>query len=282
MKEKTGLVIEGGGVRGIYAAGVLDVFLREGITFDGLIGVSAGAIHGCSYLSGQQGRSLRYYKKYLRDPRFISFRSLLKTGNIVGTDFCYHELPDVLDPYDYEAFLNNPTPFYVTVSNLRTGRAEYKRIRDMRAEVDLMRASASLPFVSQPVEWQGEQYLDGGICDSIPVEAFMELGYGRNVVILTREAAYRKEEKKNSLAKLKYRKYPAFYQAIHNRPAAYNRTLERIGQLEREGVIFVIRPESPLPAGRMEKDVDKMQATYDRGVRDAEKSLRGLREFLGL
>ena len=149
---KTGLVLEGGGVRGIYTAGVLDVFMDNGLTFDGLIGVSAGAIHGCSYLSGQKGRSLRYYKNYVADPRFMSIRSLIKTGDLVGADFCYHELPDKLDIYDHEAFLRNPTPYYAVCSNVDTGKPEYIRITDMRSQIDVLRASASLPFCSRIVE----------------------------------------------------------------------------------------------------------------------------------
>lgn len=143
---KTGLVIEGGGVRGIYAAGVLDAFMEQGLTFDGVIGVSAGAIHGCSYLSGQKGRSIRYYMKYCNDPRFMSVRSWITTGDIVGAEFCYHELPDKLDIYDHKTFLNNKTPFFVTCSNVETGKAEYVQITDMQNQIDYLRASASLPF----------------------------------------------------------------------------------------------------------------------------------------
>ena len=141
---KTGLVIEGGGVRGIYAAGVLDAFMEHNICFDGLIGVSAGAVHGCSFLSGQKGRSLRYYKKYCNDPRFMSFKSWIKTGDIVGAEFCYHELPDKLDLYDHDAFLSNQTDYFVTCSNVETGKPEYLQITDMRTQIDSLRASASL------------------------------------------------------------------------------------------------------------------------------------------
>ena len=168
---KTGLVIEGGGVRGIYAAGVLDVFLEHALRFDGLIGVSAGAIHGCSFLSNQKGRSLRYYMKYCKDPRFMSFRSWLTTGDIVGADFCYHEIPDKLDIYDHDAFLNSDTPFYVTCSNVEAGTPEYIRITDMRKQIDYLRASASLPYFSRIVQIDGRKYLDGGATDSIPVIA---------------------------------------------------------------------------------------------------------------
>ena len=175
-EKKTGLVLEGGGMRGIYTAGVLDVFMENGITFDGVIGVSAGAIHGCSFVSGQKGRSIRYYMKYCRNWQFMSFRSLLLTGNIAGEKFCYHTLPEKLDPYDYEAFKKSPTKFYVGCSNVETGKAEYLPITDMKEQIDRMRASASLPLVSKIVKTAGLKLLDGGCTDSIPVKAFCENG----------------------------------------------------------------------------------------------------------
>lgn len=176
-EKKTGLVLEGGGMRGIYTAGVLDVFMENGITFDGVIGVSAGAIHGCSFVSGQKGRSIRYYMKYCRNWQFMSFRSLLLTGNIAGEKFCYHTLPEKLDPYDYEAFKKSPTKFYVGCSNVETGKAEYLPITDMKEQIDRMRASASLPLVSKIVKTAGLKLLDGGCTDSIPVKAFAKMGY---------------------------------------------------------------------------------------------------------
>ena len=273
---KTGLVLEGGGVRGIYTAGVLDVFMEHGITFDGVIGVSAGAIHGCSYLSGQKGRSIRYYKKYCNAPRFMSFKSWLKTGDIVGADFCYRELPDVLDPYDHEAFHKCNTPFYVTCSNVETGQAEYIQITDMKKQIDALRASASLPYFSRIVKIGDKKYLDGGCTDSIPIEAFQQLGYEKNVVVLTRDAAYRKEPELPALPKLFYRRYKAFSGALLNRHTSYNRTVERILELEKEGRIFVIRPAQPLNIGRMEKDPENVQRVYDIGYADGKKYLQDM------
>lgn len=277
---KTGLVIEGGGVRGIYAAGVLDLFMEHGLHFDGLIGVSAGAIHGCSFLSNQKGRSLRYYKKYCGDPRFMSFQSWLKTGDIVGADFCYHELPDRLDVYDHDAFLSSKTPFYVTCSNVENGQAEYIRVTDMRTQIDYLRASASLPYFSRIVDIDGKHYLDGGATDSIPVEAFMDMGYERNVVILTRDASYHKSPELRFLPGVVYRKYPAFAQALQDRHLVYNRTVDRIHNLERQGAVFVIRPQEPLDIGRMEKDPAKVQHTYDLGYADASRLIDQLRNWL--
>lgn len=275
-KQKLGLVLEGGGVRGIYTAGVLDVFMEHGITFDGVIGVSAGAVHGCSYLSDQKGRSLRYYKKYCADPRFMSFRSWLMTGNIIGAEFCYHELPDKLDIYDHAAFEKCETEFYVTCSNVETGEAEHIKITSMRDQIDCLRASASLPYFSQLVDVCGKKYLDGGCTDSIPVEAFRSMGYKRNVVVLTRDAEYRKKQEFGWLAKLVYRKYPLFVKALLNRHEQYNATVVRIAQMEKEGNVFVIRPQSPLNIGRLEKDPENVQRVYDRGRADAERQLQEL------
>ncbi len=266
---RTGLVLEGGGMRGIYTAGVLDVFMEQGLTFDGLLGVSAGAIHGCSYLSGQHGRSIRYYEKYCGDPRFMSFQSFLKTGDIVGADFCYRELPDVLDPYDHEAFLKNETPFYAVCSNVETGEAEYIHITDMRAEIDLLRASASLPYFSRIVEFGGKKYLDGGCTDSIPVDAMRRLGYARSVVVLTRDVNYRKKAEKRALTSLVYGKYPAFAAALRRRHEMYNAQVERVLELERAGEIFVIRPTQPPEIGRMEKDPAVVRRAYETGRADA-------------
>ena len=205
---RTGLVLEGGGMRGIYTAGVLDVFMEHGITFDGVIGVSAGAVHGCSYLSGQKGRSIRYYEKYCGDERFMSMKSYIKTGNVVGVDFCYHELPDKLDLYDHKAFLANPTEFYVTCTNVETGEAEYLRVTDMKGQIDYVRASASLPYLSRIVEIDDKKYLDGGCTDSIPIEQFIKLGFQNNVLVLTRPADHIRKKENPLAARLFYRKYP--------------------------------------------------------------------------
>ena len=266
---KTGLVLEGGGVRGIYTAGVLDVFMDHGLTFDALLGVSAGAIHGCSYLSGQKGRSLRYYKNYVADPRFMSIQSLIKTGDLVGVEFCYHELPDKLDIYDHDAFLRNPTPYYAVCSNVDTGEAEYIRITDMRAQIDVLRASASLPFCSRIVEIGDKRYLDGGCTDAIPIEKSRQMGYGRNVVVLTRPLSYRKKPMNMALVKLFYRKFPKFAAALARRHERYNQTVEKILELEKAGEIFVIRPAAPLEVGRLETDPEKVQQVYNHGRADA-------------
>lgn len=279
-EEKVGLVLEGGGVRGIYTAGVLDAFMEHEIGFDGVLGVSAGAIHGCSYISGQKGRSLRYYKKYCNDPRFISIQSWIKTGDMVGADFCYHELPDKLDVYDHDAFYKSNTQFYVTCTNVKTGKAEYIHMTDMKKQIEYLRASASLPYVSRIVEINGKQYLDGACADSIPVKAFQKMGYQRNVVVLTRPSDYRKKEGNNALSKLIYRKYPKFVKTLNERYLVYNRTMERIEKMEKAGTIFVIRPKQALEIGRFEKNPENVQKVYDIGYADAQKQMKALQKWL--
>lgn len=266
---KTGLVLEGGGVRGIYTAAVLDVFLEYNIQFEGVIGVSAGAIHGCSYLSRQHGRSLRYYQNYCSDPRFMSIQSWIKTGDVVGAKFCYDTIPNELDLYDYEAFNQNPSSFYVVCTNVETGKAEYFRLTDMKRDIDYMRASASLPYFSKLVELDGKKYLDGGCSDSIPLEEFEKRGYQRNVVVLTRDESYQKKDEFKLLAKLVYRKFPKFVQALLNRAKVYAQQVHFVKQRELEGSAFVIRPSIPLEIGRLEKDPEAVQKIYDVGRKDA-------------
>lgn len=279
-KNKTGLVLEGGAMRGMYTAGVLDVFMEHGITFDGVIGVSAGAITGCSYVSGQIGRTIRYNRKYCKHKRFMSLYSWITTGNLVEAQFCYHDIPEKLDPYDNAAFQNSKTDFFVTCTNMETGKAEYIKMNDMFEEIDFMRASASMPYVSQIVDAGGMKLLDGGCSDSVPVRKFMELGYEKNVVILTRPEDYRKKTGKKGLARLCYRKYPEFIKCLQNRPDEYNKMVEDIKTLEKEGKIFVIRPDRPLDIGRMCHDVKKIDAAYERGRIDGLACLEQMQVWL--
>ena len=279
-KEKTGLVLEGGGMRGIYTAGVLDVFMEKKITFDGVIGVSAGAIHGASFVSGQHGRSLRYYKKYCCDRRFMSLWNLLRTGDMVDREFCYHDLPEFLDPYDYEGFVRSGTEFYVTCSNVETGKAEYIRITDMDRQIEAFRASASLPYVSRLVRTEGMKLLDGGCTDSIPLRMFMKMGFRRNVVVLTRHRGYEKKPEHRIMASLFYSRYPKFAKALKRRHLVYNKTLRFIDQAEEAGKAFVIRPSRELPIGRSEHSPEKLQEVYDIGRQDAEECLARLTAWL--
>ena len=277
---KTGLVLEGGAMRGIYTAGVLDVFLEQEIHFDGVIGVSAGALHGCSFVSEQKGRSLRYFKKYRNDKHFMSWWSFLHTGEVVGKQFCYHDIPERLDPFDYEAFVRSDTDFYATCTNVETGKAEYIKITDMLSQVDAMRASASMPYVSKIVDYNGMKLLDGGCADSIPVEAFYKMGYERLVVVLTREAGFVKKSENAKMAEIRYHKYPEFVQALQNRHVVCNHSLEVLKEMERAGQAFVIQPDKKLDISRMENNIEVIQQVYDLGGKDARIRMKALKDWM--
>lgn len=279
---KSCLVLEGGAKRGIYTAGVLDVFLEHGIFTDSVIGVSAGAIHGCSYVSKQKGRSIRYNIKYNDDYRFMSFKSLIKTGNMVDTNFAYHELPEKLDPFDHKSFENSATKFYATCTNLTTGNAEYILCPDLKEHyINYLRASASMPLVSQIVKLDGKYYLDGGISDSIPVKAAFDLGFDKNIVVLTRPEGYvKKPFSMLWLAKIIYRKFPNFIKTIRNRHKDYNQTLAYIDKLEKENKIIVIRPSKYIKISRMETNIDKIQQMYDLGRHDGLMAINKVKMFL--
>ncbi|MBO6280932.1 MAG: patatin family protein [Alphaproteobacteria bacterium] len=277
----TGLVLEGGAHRAIYTAGVLDAFMENNITFDGVIGVSAGAIHGCAFVSGQRGRSIGYTLKYASDKRYMSYYSLITTGNMVGEQFCYHELPEKLFPFDHKAFESSPTKFYVTCSNLETGEAEYIYCDELRTKMPYLRASASMPFVSQISHINGKSYLDGGISDSIPVRAFQKLGYDKCVVVQTRNAGYRKGKNKLAwLAHLVYRRYPKFIEAITNRHVMYNKEMTDIEQMQKEGKVFVIQPSRYEKISHTEKNPDILRKVYELGRADALAVLPRMKQFL--
>ncbi len=267
-------------MRAIYTAGVLDVFMEQNIWPDGLIGVSAGAIHGSVYLGNQPGRTIRYYKKYCNHWRFMSFRSLLLTGSMVGEKFCYRDLPLRLDPFDYDTFAKSNVAYYAVSTDLETGEPVYRRCTDLRREMDYMRASASMPYVSKIVNVNGRKLLDGGVADSIPVEAFRQMGYDRNIVVLTQPAGYRKKPQNPKLAKFCYRRYPNFVKALLNRHEMYNNTLCQIEELEQKGEIFVIRPSQNLGIKRVEKDPARLEAQYNLGRLDALNALNTLKDWL--
>ena len=278
---KTGLVLEGGAHRAIYTAGVLDVLNENQIVFDGVIGVSAGAIHGCAFVSKQKGRSICYTRRYAKDKRYMSFYSLITTGNLVGEQFCYHDLPEKLYPFNHQAFESSPTKFYVTCTNLRTGKAEYVYCEELHRKMPWLRASASMPFVSRISKINGQDYLDGGIADSIPLEAFQKMGYERCVVVQTRASGYCKSKNKLSwLAPLFYHKYPRFVQAIKQRHIMYNQELQYIGQQQKIGKAFVIRPSKNIKISHMEKNDDVLRTVYELGRSDALNEIEQIKEFL--
>lgn len=277
---KTGLVLEGGAMRGMYTAGVLDVFLEEGIQADCVAGVSAGALFGVNYLSAQKGRVIRYNKRFNGDRAYMGILPLLREGNIVSTRYAYEEVPLRLDPFDDEAFRRSGIPFYAVITNVDSGEPEYVQIHSVFEQMDVLRASGSMPMVSRPVEIGGQRYLDGGISDSIPFEWLSRQGCDRLVVILTRDMEYRKAPMSPFLIRLYSRNYPAVAARLRERHILYNRSIDVLKQWESDGKAFVIRPSQPVAVKRIEKDPQKLQTAYDLGVHDARENLEPLRNYL--
>ena len=278
---KTGLVLEGGAMRGMYTAGVMDRMMDHDIHFDGVIGVSAGALFGVNYLSRQRGRVIRYNKKYNGHKDYMGLLPLLKEGNIVSTRYAYDRVPRLFDVFDNEAFKASGTDFYAVVTNLQTGQPEYMQVKDVYEQMDVLRASGSMPFVSKPVQIDGQYYLDGGVSDSIPFAFFEKLGYDRLVVILTRDLAYRKKAMSPLMIEASYHKYPEFAEQLKKRHEVYNRSVRMLKRKEEKGEIFVIRPSVPIQIKRIETDPDKLQQVYDEGMKDATEHMDQLLEYLG-
>ena len=280
-KEKTGLVLEGGGLRGIFTAGVLDFFLEKNIEFDGCIGVSAGSCHACSYLSKQYKRAFNVSVDYLDDKRYCSMHSLITTGDLFGVDFVYGEIPNKLNPIDNEAFMKSRTRFQAVITNCRTGEAEYPDVKDFRTDTVYIRASSSLPFLSKMVKINGELYLDGGVSDSIPIKKSIENGNTKNIIIMTRDKKYRKKQSKlGKISAIRYKKYPKFVELMNTRFSRYNEILEYIYELERQEKVFIIQPETPLNLGRIEKNREKLTNVYNIGYKEAEKRYSAMMEYL--
>ncbi|HED4420818.1 TPA: patatin family protein [Pasteurella multocida] len=277
---KVGLVLEGGGMRAMFTAGVLDVFLTENVQVDGIVAVSTGVLFGVNYPAKQYGRALRYNKKYLNDKRYMGWHSLLTTGNIVNKDFAFYELPFTLDPFDAETFRQSKIDFYATLTNVQTGEAEYVKLDDVFNEMEVLRATSAMPFVSKMVEINGQYYLDGGIADSIPLKKCQALGYDKIIVVLTRPLEYRKKPTPSWIFNLFYRDYPHLVEKLKTRYQNYNDTVEEIIRLNNNKDIFVIRPSHHLPISRIEKDVEKVQAMYDLGITDAKREMAALKAFL--
>jgi predicted patatin/cPLA2 family phospholipase len=280
---QAGLVLEGGGMKGIYTAGVLDFFMDKGLEFSSVYGVSAGACHMASYLSGQRGRALDVSVDYLDTKRYCSVESLLLTGDLFNTSMCYHTIPDYLYPYDNEAFKRYQGKAYSVVTNIETGRAEYLRVRDMLAEIDKIRASASLPLVARIVRIDGKPYLDGGLSDSIPIQKAVLDGNRKNIVIMTKEVGFRRKPvnaAQLALIKARYVKYPKVAELMARRHIVYNECLDYIDRLQSDGQIFVIRPSHAGEVGRIERDKDKVKALYDQGYAEAESCYEELMQYL--
>ena len=252
-------------MRGLFTCGVIDVFMENDIRFEAAAGISAGAVFGCNYKSRQIGRPLRYNKKYCKDP-----------------DFCYRELPDVLDPFDRKTFKEDPMEFHIGATDVKTGKCVFHKCSDGgEKDIRWMQASASMPIVSRPVEIDGNYYLDGGIADSIPYAYMESIGYSRNVIILTQPKGYLKHKSKASwLMDLALRKYPAVAEGMANRHEMYNRQVKEIEEREEKGTAFVIRPPEPIGIGRNESDTDELEKAYQMGRSEALRVLPGLKVFL--
>ncbi len=275
------LILEGGGMRGVYTAGVLDCFLDLAVSFTACYAVSAGACHACSYLSGQRGRGFATNVDYLRDRHYCSVYSLLTTGDLFGVDMLYNRIPNELYPYDYQAFDRNPCRFYAVATNCRSGRAEYLPVRDMRRDIVAVRASSSLPMLSRMVEIGGKPYLDGGIADPIPLRKSLSDGFQKQVVVLTQHDGYQKQPNELlPLLRTRYARYPKLVEALRTRHTLYNDTLRLVRQEQKAGRAFVLQPQQPVQLRRIEKDREKLTALYQQGYADAERNKQALLQFL--
>lgn len=276
----SGLVLEGGAMRGMFTAGVLDVFLENGIEFPAAAGVSAGAVFGCNLKSRQIGRVIRYNKRYCRDKRYCSVRSLLKTGDLYGADFCYRELPEKLDPFDKQAYEENPMAFYVVCTDVLTGKPVYKRLDRVDEDCFLwMRASASMPLASRPVCVGGRILLDGGMSDAIPLRFLQEKGYRRNIVVLTQPRDYVKKPANALMMEAGLRQYPAMVKVMRERHIMYGYERDYVFRSERSGDTLVLCPDKALGVSHTEHDPDKLQKAYDEGRRIALRELDKIKEF---
>ena len=278
---QAGLVLEGGGMKGIYTAGVLEFFLEKEIEFSSCYGVSAGACHLCSFLSKQKKRAYRVAVNYLDSKKYCGAYSLLTTGDLFGVDMCYNLIPNYLDPYDFETFHKYEGKAYAVVTNIRTGEAEYIRLKDMHEDIQAVRASSSMPLVSRKVKIGDEYYLDGGISDSIPIRKSIADGNEKNVVILTKEIGFRrKAESQMALIKARYARYHKVYELMKERDVEYNKTLDYLEEQEKEGRAFIFRPRKKSQVGRVERDKSKLDALYEEGYQDAQERYVELLEYL--
>ncbi|MCM1386038.1 MAG: patatin family protein [Bacillus sp. (in: Bacteria)] len=279
---QAGLILEGGAMKGVYTAGVLDFFLDKEIDFSSCYGVSAGACCLCSYLSKQRGRAYHVNVDYLGQKAYCSVESLLKTGDLFGVDMCYNLIPEYLDPYDYDTFSRYQGNAYAVVTNIRTGEPEYMLLKDMHKDTIAVRASSSMPLVSRNVKIDGNLYLDGGISDSIPIRRSMKDGNRKNVVIMTKEEGYIRQPAGAELAlvKARYIRYPKVYELMKERHLSYNNTVQYIEEMRKRGEVFVIRPKQKSDVGRVEKDKVKLDALYEEGYRDAKDCYLELLEYL--
>jgi len=279
---KTGLVLEGGAMRGLFTAGIIDVLMENNIKFNGAIGVSAGAAFGCNYKSGQIGRVIRYSKRFANNKKYASLWSLLTTGDYFGAEYAYHFIPNKLDIVDFETFRNNPMEFWAVATNVGSGKAVYRQLNTLDyEELEFVRASASMPLVSNIVKLNGQRLLDGGVAASIPLAFFQKQGYQRNVVVLTQPKGYRKQPNKlMPLMHLQLHRHPKMLKALAERHIMYNKEVDLVLQEERKGNVFVLQPQIKLTIGHTSHNPKKMQETYEHGRKVATEELEKLKQFL--
>ncbi len=280
---KTCFVLEGGALRGLYTAGVLDYLYEKKVNIDSIIGVSAGALFGVNYFSNQPGRVIRYNRKYYKDKRYMSLLSLIFTGNLVNKNFAYYKVSKELDPFDQDTFIKNNKEFYAVLTNVETGEAEYKKIEKPIDDMEYLRATSAMPLVTKIVKINDKKYLDGAVSDSIPVLKALSLEYDRVVVVLTQPLGYRKKEltekEINKITK-KYKKYPKFIEASINRPKMYNDTLKEIEKLSKNKKIFVIRPSKNIEINPLKKTIEDIDFVYNLGLSDAKSVYTELKKYL--
>jgi predicted patatin/cPLA2 family phospholipase len=276
IDEKTGLVLEGGGMRGVFTCGVLDYLMDHKIRFPYAIGVSAGACNGLSYMSHQRGRGKYSNIDLIAKYKYIGIRPLIKKRGLIDQQLLFHRFPDRILPYNYKAYAENPNRFEMVTTDCLTGRACYWEEKfDEKRIIDIVKASSSLPYACPIIQVDGRPMLDGGIVDSIPLLRAFEQGYERCVVVLTRNHGYRKSTKDVPVPSFIYKQYPRLRVALRNRNKLYNQQLELVERLEKEGKIIVIRPEKPIVVGRMETSVKKLTDLYEQGYACAKKVMEG-------
>ncbi|MDR0683847.1 MAG: patatin family protein [Spirochaetaceae bacterium] len=271
-----GLVLEGGGLRGNYTAGVLDAFLDKRILFPYVIGVSAGSGMGCSYVSGQRGRNLEILRRFHGDPRYLSFRNFITTGSLFGMDFVFHKIPNRLIPFDWKSFVDSPARFTAVCTDCETGRAVYfEKTPELAAEdfYTTLEASSSMPYVSPMVVYKGRKYLDGAISDAIPLKKAVSEGFARNVVVLTNPAGYRKKREPHPPDGLLYFGRKKLIEALKTRVERYNESLEHAEAEEQAGRVIIIRPGKDLKVSRVEKNREKLERLYALGYQDGARHL---------
>ena len=278
--KKNGLVLEGGGMRALFTAGVLDAFLEKSLCIDTMVSVSAGALFGVNYVSQQKGRAVRYNIKFAGDKRYMSLRNWFKTGNVLDKKFAYYDLPMKLDVFDEKTFSESNINFYIVLTNIETGKAEYILIKDVFDQMEYLRATSALPFASKIIKIDGKKYLDGGITDPVPIDYCKKMGCDKLIVVLTRPKGKYKEDKLNWLFKIVYKKYPKLVERLVNMENDYKKTLKKIIELEDKGEIFVIRPDEVLDIGRLETNKEKIKEIYNKGLEKGRKEIEKLEKYL--